>query len=78
MERVSQLRHALPERFEILSGDDSLTLPFPSAGAVGVISVASNLVPRGVSDFVRAWLTGRVDDAQAAHRRSTGCSGICS
>jgi 4-hydroxy-tetrahydrodipicolinate synthase len=69
VERVSQLRHALPERFEVLSGDDSLTLPFLSAGAVGVISVASNLVPRGVSDFVRAWLAGRVDDAQAAHRR---------
>ena len=42
------LRAALPETFDILSGDDSLTLPFIAAGAGGVISVASNVVPREV------------------------------
>lgn len=68
VERVSALRQAVPEAFEILSGDDSLTLPFLSAGAVGVISVASNLIPREVSDFVRAWLKGQIAEAQAAHR----------
>jgi 4-hydroxy-tetrahydrodipicolinate synthase len=45
VERVSQLRAALPGSFDILSGDDSLTLPFMSLGACGVVSVASNLVP---------------------------------
>lgn len=69
VERVSQLRAALPESFEILSGDDSLTLPFLSAGAVGVVSVASNVIPREVSDFVRAWLDGRIAEAVAAHRK---------
>ena len=69
VERVNQLRHALPESFEILSGDDSLTLPFLSAGAVGVISVASNVVPKEVSDYVRAWLQGRTEIATKAHRR---------
>ena len=68
VERVSQLRQAVPETFEILSGDDSLTLPFLSAGGVGVISVASNLIPREVSDFVRAWRTGRIREAVDAHR----------
>jgi 4-hydroxy-tetrahydrodipicolinate synthase len=68
VERVSQLRQAVPETFEILSGDDSLTLPFLSAGGVGVISVASNLIPREVSDFVRAWRTGRTREAVDAHR----------
>ncbi|CAN5600451.1 4-hydroxy-tetrahydrodipicolinate synthase [soil metagenome] len=67
VERVSALRQAVPKEFEILSGDDSLTLPFLSAGAVGVISVASNLLPREVSDFVRAWLQGRIAEARSAH-----------
>ncbi len=69
VERVSALRQALPDAFEILSGDDSLTLPFLAAGAVGVISVASNYIPREVSDLVRAWLEGRTGQAVAAHRR---------
>jgi len=69
VERVSALRQALPETFEILSGDDSLTLPFLAAGAVGVISVASNFLPREVSDFVRAWLQDDHAQAQATHRR---------
>jgi len=67
VERVSALKQAVPASFEILSGDDSLTLPFMVAGAVGVISVASNLLPKEVSDFVRAWLEGDVKTAQAAH-----------
>ena len=69
VERVSQLRQALPDSFELLSGDDSLTLPFLSVGAVGVISVASNLIPREVSEMVRAWLSGRVAEAQTAHQK---------
>jgi 4-hydroxy-tetrahydrodipicolinate synthase len=68
VERVSQLQQALPADFEILSGDDSLTLPFLSAGGVGVISVASNLLPREISGFVRAWREGRVDEAVEGHR----------
>lgn len=68
VERVNALRSALPASFEILSGDDSLTLPFLSAGAVGVISVASNLIPREVSEMVRDWSNGRIPDAVAAHQ----------
>jgi 4-hydroxy-tetrahydrodipicolinate synthase len=69
VERVSQLQQALPSDFEILSGDDSLTLPFLSAGGVGVISVASNLLPGQISAFVRAWREGRIDEAVEAHRQ---------
>lgn len=69
VERVSQLRAALPESFEIISGDDSLTLPFLSAGAVGVISVASNIVPREVAQLVQAWLEGKPEVAQKLHRK---------
>ena len=50
-DRVSQLRAALGPRFEIMSGDDSLTLPFMAVGAQGVISVASNVIPRQVAQM---------------------------
>ena len=54
VDRVSDLRRRLPESFTILSGDDSLTLPFMSVGAAGVVSVASNLFPAEVCALVRA------------------------
>lgn len=69
VERVSQLRQAVPEAFEIISGDDSLTLPFISVGAVGVISVASNVAPGPVSELVRAARRGAMADAERLHRR---------
>jgi 4-hydroxy-tetrahydrodipicolinate synthase len=69
VERVSQLRAALPESFEILSGDDSLTLPFMSVGAVGVISVASNIIPREVSHLVGAWQAGKPEVAAKLHAK---------
>ncbi len=69
VERVSALRGALPDAFEILSGDDSLTLPFLSVGAVGVISVASNIIPREVVHLVDAWLAGQPEAAARLHRK---------
>ncbi|MBJ7325857.1 MAG: 4-hydroxy-tetrahydrodipicolinate synthase [Chthoniobacterales bacterium] len=69
VERVSQLRQAVPETFEILSGDDSLTLPFISVGAVGVISVASNVAPAEVSALVRAARDGQMARAEQLHRQ---------
>ena len=69
VERVSQLRATLPDNFEILSGDDSLTIPFLAVGAVGVISVASNLLPAGISQMVRLWLDGDTAGALALHRK---------
>ena len=67
VERVSALRAVLPESFTILSGDDSLTLPFIAAGANGVISVASNVVPRAVADLVNAAIAGDFTEARRLH-----------
>ncbi len=69
VERVSQLRQAIPDTFEIISGDDSLTVPFISVGAVGVISVASNVAPGLVSELVRAARDGQMTRAEQLHRR---------
>ena len=68
-DRVSQLRAALGARFTILSGDDSLTLPFMSVGAQGVISVASNVIPREVSEMVDAFARGDVKQAAQLHAK---------
>lgn len=69
VDRVSQLRAALPEDFTIISGDDALTLPFLAAGAVGVISVTSNVVPGEVARMVRAFAAGKLDIARSLHER---------
>ncbi|MGA1539498.1 MAG: 4-hydroxy-tetrahydrodipicolinate synthase [Chthoniobacterales bacterium] len=69
VERVSQLRQAVPDTFEIISGDDSLTVPFISVGAVGVISVASNVAPGPVSELIRAAREGQMARAEQLHRR---------
>jgi len=68
-DRVSGLRAATGSGFTILSGDDSLTLPFLAVGAKGVISVATNLIPREVARMVRAFLAGRLAEAQKLHAR---------
>ena len=68
-DRVSQLRAALGPRFEILSGDDSLTLPFMAVGAQGVISVVSNVIPRQVAQMVKAYAAGKVRAALKLHQQ---------
>ncbi len=68
-DRVSQLRAACGPKFQIVSGDDSLTLPFMSVGAQGVISVASNVAPREVSKMVRAFVAGDAKGALKLHTR---------
>ena len=69
VERVSELRRRLPEPFTILSGDDSLTLPFMAVGAAGVVSVASNLFPAEVCALVRACESGDLKSAAKLHRK---------
>ncbi|MEW6304761.1 MAG: 4-hydroxy-tetrahydrodipicolinate synthase [Verrucomicrobiota bacterium] len=68
-DRVSQLRAALGPKFTIQSGDDSLTLPFMAVGAQGVISVASNVIPKQVSQMVKAFAKGNVREAQNLHTK---------
>jgi len=68
-DRVSQLRAALGPRFEIMSGDDSLTVPFMAVGAQGVISVASNVIPRQVAQMVKAYAAGKTRAALKLHQQ---------
>ena len=69
VDRVTRLREACG--IPILSGDDALTLPFIALGAVGVVSVASNVVPAEIVSMVRDALAGRRAEALAAHEALT-------
>lgn len=66
-DRVDQIRVALGDRIEILSGDDALTLPFMALGATGVISVANNVAPAGIAALVNAALAGDYGTARRLH-----------
>jgi 4-hydroxy-tetrahydrodipicolinate synthase len=69
VDRVDQIISALGKDITVLSGDDSLTLPFMAVGAQGVVSVASNLLPREVSKLVSLALAHDYPKARALHRR---------
>src|SRR5205814_1945502 len=69
VKRVGELRRRLPKEFTILSGDDSLILPFMAVGAVGIVSVASNLFPEQVCALVRACESGDYASAERLHRK---------
>jgi 4-hydroxy-tetrahydrodipicolinate synthase len=69
VDRVDQIISALGDSVTVLSGDDSLTLPFMAVGAKGVISVASNLYPREVAKLVSLALAHDYPKARALHRK---------
>ena len=69
VDRVNQLFQAVPADFSILSGDDPLTLPFMSCGAVGLVSVASNLVPEVLVKLVQTCLDGDFVTALAQQKQ---------
>ena len=67
MDQVSSIISCTGPEFDVLSGDDSLTLPILALGGVGVISVLSNLLPGEVTQMVRAWLEGDYQRAKELH-----------
>lgn len=69
VDRVDQLKQALGSDITVLSGDDSLTLPFMAVGAEGVISVVSNLYVREVGQLVRLALANDFAKAAKLHRK---------
>jgi len=69
VDRVDQLKQAMGSDITVLSGDDSLTLPFMAVGAEGVISVASNLYVREIAKMVQLALANDFTKATKVHRR---------
>jgi len=78
VDRVDQIKHALGKDMTVLSGDDSLTLPFMAVGAEGIISVASNFIPKEVAQLAELSLAGDFAKALKLHRKFYPCSRACS
>jgi 4-hydroxy-tetrahydrodipicolinate synthase len=67
VEQVMKIVHKKPENFMVISGDDALTLPFMSVGAVGVISVVANSNPKLFTEMVNHCLNADFIAAQKPH-----------
>ncbi len=67
MDQIMQIIKYKPEGFEVISGDDAITLPMIACGAIGVISVAANAYPLEFSEMVRLCLKGDFAAARALH-----------
>ena len=68
-DQVSEIIRRAPEGFTVLSGDDDMTLAFMATGAHGVISVASNIAPKEVTQMVEAMQRGELEKARTLHHR---------
>src|SRR5919201_851 len=67
--QIAELFNAVPERFLVFSGDESVTLPVFALGGVGIISVVSNEIPREMSEMTRAALDNDWETARRLHRQ---------
>jgi 4-hydroxy-tetrahydrodipicolinate synthase len=66
-DQFNQIMRDKPEGFLFISGDDPVTLPMMALGAVGVISVIGNALPRQFSDMTRLCIAGDFKAAQKIH-----------
>jgi 4-hydroxy-tetrahydrodipicolinate synthase len=69
MTQIAEVLNVVPEHFLVLSGDDSVTLPVIALGGVGLISVASNEIPREMAELTRAALANDWHSARTLHRK---------
>jgi len=67
--QMAEVCNAVPETFAVLSGDDAVTLPLIALGGVGIISVASNEIPREMTEMTRAALANDWETARRIHRK---------
>lgn len=71
LEQVDEIIKNKPRTFDVISGDDALTFPMVSCGAVGVISVIGNALPREFSKMIRLEFKGEYEMARKIHHRFT-------
>ncbi|MGD9014641.1 MAG: 4-hydroxy-tetrahydrodipicolinate synthase [Candidatus Omnitrophota bacterium] len=67
LDQMSRIKALCGKKFDLISGDDALTLPLLSIGGVGVISVVANIVPQDVAEMVEAFSQGNISKAQSLH-----------
>ncbi|MGA2775440.1 MAG: 4-hydroxy-tetrahydrodipicolinate synthase [Candidatus Omnitrophota bacterium] len=67
LDQMSRIKQLCPKNLELISGDDSLTLPVLSIGGKGIISVAANIAPKDVAELVNEFEKGNIKRAQEIH-----------
>ena len=67
--QIAEVLNLVPESFLVFSGDDAITLPVIALGGVGIVSVASNEIPREMAEMTRAALANDWQTARAIHRK---------
>jgi 4-hydroxy-tetrahydrodipicolinate synthase len=67
LEQMSRIKSLCSHKFDLISGDDALTLPLLSIGGTGVISVLANIVPKDVARLVNEFEKGDTKEAQNLH-----------
>jgi 4-hydroxy-tetrahydrodipicolinate synthase len=67
--QMAEVCNAVPEHFAVFSGDDAVTLPLIALGGAGIISVASNEIPREMAEMTRAALNNDWETARRIHRK---------
>jgi 4-hydroxy-tetrahydrodipicolinate synthase len=67
--QMASVIHHVPERFNVLCGDDAITIPLIALGGRGLVSVASNEIPAEMTKLVHAALDNDYDNARALQRR---------
>lgn len=71
LEQVDEIIKGKPAHFDVISGDDALTFPMIACGAVGVISVIGNALPREFSKMIRLEFKGEYEGARKIHHKFT-------
>lgn len=71
LEQVDEIIKNKPDDFDVISGDDALTFPMISCGAVGVISVIGNALPKEFSKMIRLEFKGEYEGARKIHHKFT-------
>jgi 4-hydroxy-tetrahydrodipicolinate synthase len=67
--QIAEVCAAVPEHFLVFSGDDAITLPLIALGGAGIVSVASNEIPREMAEMTRAALNNDWGTARRIHRK---------
>lgn len=71
LEQVDEIIKNKPDSFDVISGDDALTFPMIACGAVGVISVIGNALPKEFSRMIRLEISGEIESARKIHHKFT-------
>ena len=69
MEQINEIINGAPEHFKVISGDDSLAMESIHDGAVGVISVVGNALPKTFGKMIHLTVEGKLNEAAAIHKQ---------